>query len=283
MRTSSFSNERVIGVVSRYFIPVWLSVDDYGTQKSPADRAEWERIQKAAHGGNINVYVIASDGTPLGRMNVTQALNAEKNLLPFLDGIVTEQKLPSRKDAAVRASTANFDLPPKPHAVGNQVFHLWTTGERGRAEDWFQLSATDAASFAPPARVMASSSWDIPSDACKRLFLHFYPPTCNYRAEKGEVLSAELQAMATSVTPDRVCLVLKGQMRLKHDATPTGSMPAEIRANVVGAATFDRQRQAFVALQLATDHAEHTWSWQGKPAKTPVAFAVELVGLAEAK
>ena len=81
MRTGPFSDDRVIALLRRYFVPVWLSSDEYGQPLDPADRAEWKRIAR----GNIMVYLIASDGTVLDRMAVTQALQTERNLLPMLE------------------------------------------------------------------------------------------------------------------------------------------------------------------------------------------------------
>ncbi len=64
MRASSLSDERVIELVSRYFVPAWLSRDNYQLgARSDAERAEIRRIdldkrKRGLNGGTVCVYLL---------------------------------------------------------------------------------------------------------------------------------------------------------------------------------------------------------------------------------
>ena len=49
MRASSLSNSEVLDLLSRYFVPVLYSVDDYEqAKKNKAAADEWDRIRQLA-------------------------------------------------------------------------------------------------------------------------------------------------------------------------------------------------------------------------------------------
>src|SRR3954470_14802311 len=115
MRVSSLSDERVIALVSRYFVPAWLSRDHYQAgQATPEEREEVlrmdrDRQSRGLKGGSVCVYVLAPDGAVLATLPVQQA-HKPANLVPFLERIVAEQKLTPRSAEAAKATAA----PPRP-------------------------------------------------------------------------------------------------------------------------------------------------------------------------
>src|SRR5262249_4050578 len=149
MRTGPFSDDRVIALLRRYFVPVWLSSDEYGQPLDPADRAEWKRMAR----GNIMVYLIARDGTVLERMAVTQALQTERNLLPMLEKVVKDRKVKPRAADAIRATAAPVRPVPGPKKKNGLVLHVWTNGghDQRTADEWVELAPTEWAALAPPA------------------------------------------------------------------------------------------------------------------------------------
>lgn len=273
MRTSSFSNPQVIDVLTRYFVPVWLSTDEYGTAPTDADRAEWQRIQKTAHGGNIYVYLVSPDGRNIGQLGVTEALHAEEQLLPLLRKAIDAEKVKPRDAADIPKPR---EVLPKPAAGDGLALHLWTQGERGRADEWIVLAAADAAAFAPPAKTTAGATWQIPRATVDHLFRYFYPPIGNYPVTASEVHQGTLTATAVAVSATEVRLVFTGALVLRHDAASNGTMPARMESNVIGVGRYDRNRKTWTMLQLATDGAQHIWYWQGKPSRNRMGVAVEL-------
>src|SRR5437588_11420983 len=99
MRVSSLSDERVIALVSRYFVPVWLSRDHYQAgQVTPAEheevlRMDRDRQHRGLKGGSVCVYILAPDGAVTATMPVQQAHKPE-NLVPFLERIGAQQNRP---------------------------------------------------------------------------------------------------------------------------------------------------------------------------------------------
>src|SRR5262245_13835699 len=98
MRASSFSSPEVVALIGRYFVPAWLSNDDYALpKKAPGDAEEVLRLRRLAASknlvhGNVNVYLIEPDGSLIDTMGVGKAMEAE-NLLPWLQKIVQERGL----------------------------------------------------------------------------------------------------------------------------------------------------------------------------------------------
>src|SRR5579884_2672104 len=88
MRVSSLSDPRVIEVVSKYFVPVSVSRDDYQRDPRSQDekaellRLDRERARRGLKGGNVCAFIIAANGDVLATQPVQQAFKPE-NLLPF--------------------------------------------------------------------------------------------------------------------------------------------------------------------------------------------------------
>jgi hypothetical protein len=90
MRVSSLSDERVIALLTRYFVPAWLSRDRY--QLEPVSQAEKEELlridrergRRGLRGGTVCVFLVAPDGAVLATQPVQQASDPE-NLARFLE------------------------------------------------------------------------------------------------------------------------------------------------------------------------------------------------------
>src|SRR5438874_8913654 len=119
MRVSSLSNERVIDLVSAYFVPVWVSRDNYQLASRPKEekaeliRVDRERSARHLDGGAVCVYILASDGTLKTTLKVQKASKPEI-LIPFLEKLVEADHLPRRQPEALRASAAPKRAPRRP-------------------------------------------------------------------------------------------------------------------------------------------------------------------------
>ena len=85
MRAVSLSNTEVIGLLNRFFIPVYLSNEDYarGGAAPPAEKAELDRVRREGHAaklsvGSVHAYILAPDGRLLDSLHTAQAANAGK-------------------------------------------------------------------------------------------------------------------------------------------------------------------------------------------------------------
>jgi hypothetical protein len=275
MRTGPFSNDQVIRLLTQYFVPVWLSSDEYGCSLGEADRAEWKRIAD----GQIMVYVIAPGGSVPAKMSVTKALDTENNLLPMLRKVVQEQKLKPRDAAAIRASASS---PPTPtcRTEGGLMFHVFTAGGRDsrHADEWVELASAEWSAFAPPAKASVGFSWTVSRKAVDKLYRHFYPAVCNYKAENSKIEKAALTATVIAVSGSEVRLVLRGRLQMRHDVTDVKDQyPGYVIGDFVGVARYDRTQRTLTAFQLASESARYQTFWKGTPGGGPMAIAVELV------
>jgi hypothetical protein len=290
MRASSFSNADVIGLVSQYFVPVWTSNDDYArSKKQPAEAEELLRVKRLAAGkglvaGNVNVYLLDTDGGVIDTMGVGKAMEAE-NLLPWLRKFVADKGLKSRSPQAVQAS-ARPTLPvPGPQTPGGLVLHVWTRYlppnevEKGNTDDFVEVTAAEQAGLAPPANGKPGATWEVPRATAEKIASFFYPAVCHYDAHASKVRSASLTATLTSETPQEVQVALRGSVELDHSRD--GNIDGRVTAPILGLVRYDPGRKAVASLQLLSEKAEYVWHWEGRPSTSKIAVVVESVSRPE--
>ena len=282
MRVSSLSDPRVIDVVSKYFVPVAVSRDDYQRdprgqdEKAELLRLDRERARRGLKGGNVCAFVIAANGDVLATQPVQLAYKPE-NLLPFLQSIITDQKVEPRSEEAIRASAAK-PVDTKPKTEGGRIIHIWTcldTGlNRGLSNDRVELTAAQCKAFVPSDETKPGTSWDIPDEIAHKLFLYGYPPGPQWTTKDCKVLKGTLKATLAAVSNSEARIELEGEMVLKF---PLGR-PTEgrITARFVGVARADCKKQTLTSLELVSEEADYVWYWQGKPQLRKMRIAMEL-------
>src|SRR5439155_25734838 len=116
MRASSLSDDRVIRLVSTYFVPVHVSRDNYlFDAPDPAIQRELGRIDadrqaKKMEGGIVAVYVLDPDGAVIASITVQQAFYPDK-FVAFLEKVVADNKLLARQVVEVKITVSE----PPPH------------------------------------------------------------------------------------------------------------------------------------------------------------------------
>ncbi len=115
MRAGPLSSSRVIGLLNRYFVPVYISNEDYYTpagMASPDERAELSRLYNAAvkagfPNGTVLVYIVAPEGRLVTTMNVSSAVH-EDRLVGLLERAIQELRVPPGEPV----------VPPTPQFAG---------------------------------------------------------------------------------------------------------------------------------------------------------------------
>jgi hypothetical protein len=284
MRVSSLSDERVIALLSKYFVPAWVSRDDYQLDpRSKAEQAELERIDAERHkrgleGGTVCVFVLNPDGGVLATQRVQLAYKPE-NLVPFLEKIIADKRLTPRDAEAIRASAAR---PPaiKPRTEGGLLVHIWTRcdqagSNRGVSHDRVELTAAEWKAFVPAADVRPGKSWTIPDKVAHKLFQYCYPPGPIWKVNDCKVLKGTLKATLVAASAQEARINLQGEMELSF---PNTGKPTDgrITARLVGVAHAEVKKQALTSLALISEQAEYVWYWQGKPQPIKMRIAQEL-------
>lgn len=280
MRVSSLSDARVIALISKYFVPAWVSRDDY--QLDPRGKeaaAELERIDADRHkrgleGGTVCVFVLDPDGGVRATLPVQKA-SKPANLIPLLEKIVADTKATPRDAEAIMATAAQ---PPeiKPKTEGGRLVHIWTrcdqpSTNRGLSHDRVELTATEMQAFVPPADAKRGDSWKIPDTIAARLFQYCYPPGPVWSVKESKVRSATLKATLS----DETRIQLEGELELHY---PNRGKPTDgrITARLVGFARIDAKNKKLTSLALVSAQADYVWYWQDKPQPIKMRIAMEL-------
>jgi hypothetical protein len=284
MRVSSLSDERVIRLISKYFVPVWVSRDSYQLDpRNKEEQAELERIDAERHkrgleGGTVCVFVLDPDGDVLATQPVQLAYKPE-NLVPFLEKIIADKKLTPRDAEAVRATTVQ-PAEIKPKTEGGRLVHVWTRGDQkgvnnGLSHDRVELTTAEGKAFAPPSDSRPGTSWKISEEIAGKLFQYCYPPSPHWRAKDCKVLRATLTATLVAVSAGEARIKLEGEMELSfpHTGKPTDG---RVTAHFVGVAHYDRKKEALTSLRLIAEQTDYVWYWQGKPQPIKMRIALEM-------
>jgi hypothetical protein len=283
MRVSSLSDKRVIDLITKYFVPVWVSRDNYQLDPpSAAERAELERIdldraKRKLEGGTVCVFVLDAEGGVLATQRVQRAYKPE-NLVPFLEKIVADKHLKPRSAASIRASAAA----PKtiePKTEGGRFVHIYTRCDRpgangGLSQDRIELTAEECKAFVPAADTRAAT-WKLPDALAHKLFQYSYPPQPHWKVTSCKVLSGTLKATRISTSAGETHLKLEGEMKLSfpHTGKPTDG---RITAQFVGMARANVKKQTLTSLTLVSEQAKYVWFWQGKPQPMEMRIALEM-------
>jgi hypothetical protein len=281
MRASSLSNKDVTELLSSYFVPVWLSTDDF--ELAPKDSKETEmylryRKQAKAQGlsaGNVQVYIIMPDGTLRTTLHVAKAMQPEK-LRSLLAKTVEECVLEPRPTGA----QGSAKMRPRRRTEGKEgvEFHIMTRylGPRaasGLAEAWVPVTAAECAQFVPR-ELRKDLSWSLPAETTSKIYRQFFPPMPNYKPDGSKVEESSLTATVAALDGNRALIRLRGTVRLKHSmAVKDGD--GDIRARISGYALVDGKARTLQELALVTDDAEFVWHWQGKPQPSKMIACVE--------
>lgn len=282
MRVSSLSNPRIVELISKYFVPAWVSRDDY--QREPRDqdekaelqRLDRDRARRGFKGGTVCVFFVAANGDVLATQPVQQAFKPE-NLLPLLQKIIADHKLEPRSEEAIRDSAAK-PAEVKPKTEGSRLIHIWTRldsgANHGLTNDRVELTAAQCKAFLPPAEAKPGTSWDIPEEIAHKLYQYSYPPGAQWVAKDCKVMKGTIKATLADESGTEARIRLEGEMELKY---PVGK-PTEgrVTARFIGTARADRKKQTLATLAVVSEQADYVWQWQGKPQPRKMRIALEM-------
>lgn len=281
MRASSLSNPRIISTLNRFFVPVYISNEDYSPTGSaaPAEKAERmriyaETIKAGLSSGTVHVYIIAPDGRPIDSMHVARAYKIEE-LSALLDRTITRLKVvegkplvaPTPQSRAPWAGNDSLVLHLVARNVerknGVDIPHRVRLGETNSAnwgsypvEDWIVLDAEQQSKLLPRNTVTAGQSWDVDAGTASLILTHVYPSTENNDLSKNKIERLALRATVLTIRDGTVRARLDGQFRMKHTFYEKED-DLHVEAALVGLLEFDAVSRRIKSMQLATNGATH--------------------------
>lgn len=275
MRAVSLSNNQVISLLNRYFVPVFVSNADFaeGGSASPAAKAELRRIFQEGYAqklsvGTVHAYVVAPDGHLLDSMHTAQVAKPEL-LVAMLERAVQRLGTPPGEPVVPPAPPAPPSGAPgslRLHVVarylerkGNALVPVENAGGNWSAlpgEDWLVLSRAEWTKWLPPGTAAVGMSWDIDPAAAAMLLKRFYPPTEENDLSNSRIEHQSLRATVISVRNGVARARLEGSLRMKHPFyhKDDGNF---VEATVAGYLDFDLAKRQIRALRLVTDGATY--------------------------
>lgn len=283
MRAGPLSNDNVVKLLNRFFVPVYVSNEDYrATGPAPREeRIEYQRIYREAlqaglSTGTVHAYVLTSDGHPVDSLHVAQAARVEL-LTAMLECSVTRLQ-PKEGDPAVRPRGQTV-APSRP--AGAVVLHVTSRylrqqgselvplGEEAglgltrnagwsayAAEGWVVFTRDECARLLPSGRVRVGLSWELDRELSARLLNHFYPATENNDLAKNRLEDHSLLATVLSITQGVARVRLDGRLRMKHPFYHRDD-DNEVQATLAGYADWDQESKQFRVLRIATLRATY--------------------------
>ena len=270
MRAGPLSNDNVIDTLNRYFVPVFVSNEDYDQKTgvaSPQEKKEYRRLfdeflEKKLPCGTVHVYLIGTDGHAIESMHVANASRTEK-LMGMLQrcvdrlGIRPGQPLVKPRDTSV--------APPAP--AGSLVLHLVSRGENTGpqggswrefpAENWIVLSAIQADGLRPRQTPTPGASYDVTSATATKILQYFYPQSEDPTDSAWTKMDVEsLKATVLSVNHGAASARLEGRIQLHRNFYPGKYSPERMTATLLGFMRWEPATRRITSFKLVTDEAK---------------------------
>lgn len=265
MRAGPLSNSKVIELLNKYFVPVYVVNEDY-SKRGPApkeEKAERDRIFKEGHGlglsvGSVHVYVLRPDGRLLDSMHVAKAAKPT-NLIAMLQRAVD--------DLGTRASVPVVE--PAPQAAspvceeGSLRLHLVSRSLDGKGawsefpvENWIVLTPEEQKKLLPAADAKMGDSWAIEGGIAEKILTHFYPATENNDVSKNKFLAKQLNATVVTKSTAATRVRLDGKLKMQHSFYHKDDGKI-VEADVTGFLDFDRQHEKVTSVRIVTEKATY--------------------------
>jgi hypothetical protein len=280
MRASSLSQPRVIEILSRYFIPIWMPSDEAGlSARGKTEAEEHARVQRLARErglqtGMVYVYLLDAQGTPTDTMVVSRAAKPE-NLLPLLEKVVNRAPLqPRSTPLVVRPRTPATQTKSDKLRLHIRTQQLGSNAHLGPTDDWVELTPAETAKFLPPSEARVGSTWSVPREVADKIYSNCFPIVPHYQVSDSKIAQASLTATVTEIGPATTQIRLRGSLKMKHD--PAGKeSDGWVTATLLGFVEVDAGRRTASNLQLVSEEANLIWHWKGEPIPARFQIAVQ--------
>jgi hypothetical protein len=281
MRASSLSNPEVIALLNRYFVPVYVSNEDYGKNGTapPEEKAEKQRIYLEAlraklSAGTVHAYVTDPDGHTIDSQHVATAYKPAK-LIEMLQRSIDRLKTPEGKPLVEprpqsRAPQADAgalvlhlvsrhvqkkgnDLVPTRTVLGQPSAANWGAYPQ---ENWIVLTGDDVKQLLPGQKPSPGVSWELDRTTAAKILTYVYPSTENNDIGTNRIDEQSLRATVISVHNGIVRARLDGRLRMKHPFYHKDD-DNFVDARLTGYMDFDPVKQEISTLRIVTTDATY--------------------------
>jgi hypothetical protein len=274
----SLSNRQVISLLNTYFVPVYISNEDYQEAgvAPPEEKAELRRIFQEGYAANlsvgtVHVYLLRPNGRLLDTMHTAPAANPQ-NLIPMLERCV--QTLGTSAGTALVTPKPLSPPPAGPETLRLRVVSRWLDRQDGKlvlagqdendanwsalpSAEWILWGADQWKPLLPPESLRVGQAWTLTGKEVRSLLAHFYPPTESWEPRPERIQTFTLRATLLSREGNRCRARLEGQLRLKHPFYHTKDDANYVTAPFVGYLEFAADRSRIFSLSLVTEEATY--------------------------
>jgi len=181
MRAGPFSDDKIIKILNRYYVPFYASHEDYERGENGVPKEEtavFSKLMQVFHAakfetGSVFVYIFTGDLTPLGTLHVAKASNTDV-LEKFLMGYVSR----------IPISGGEVSFKPRPQSVpppaskDSLILHVFIRGinmvRKFPHEDYIVVSPEEIQRLLPPAR-RTGESWALDQQVATRVGQRIHP------------------------------------------------------------------------------------------------------------
>ena len=265
MRAGPLSDDRIIKTLNTYFVPYYVTFEDYWTGTNGVPKEEAEEFQKIMaefrktkfSGGTVHAYVFTADRVPLGSLHVAEASKLEV-LRSFLSGFVSKLSIaPAAPSFAPRPQS----VPP---AAGKDsvVVHVFIRGitivKEFPHEDWIVFTPQDVQRLLASGSQKSETTWWLDRTVAAKFGERLHPTLQWLVAEPDGSFKTRIDNLdikATMLTSNENVSVAKLEGKLKMLRTAYGYDPdkSTVRANLSGYIRFKDKR--ILALELVVKDA----------------------------
>lgn len=289
MRAGPLSNDKVIALLNRFYIPVYTSNEDYAdksTAVTPEEKAEKQRIfiefSDARLGtGDVHVYILKPDGHALAGLDIGSAMNIEKEVALLEQSAAKLGTAAGDPVIAPRATSA----PPKADP-GALILHLTARGQgtgpkagswrEFPSENWIILKRDQWLKLLPsanPGPGAVGNAWDMDREVMAEPLHRFYPQTEETTDDaRTQIDRQEMRATIVSIESGVTTARIAGKLSMRRTNTSGKPDSNLIEADIAGSIQWEttgKDAPRVRSLQLVTSRALH--------GKEPFEVAVQSV------
>ncbi len=278
MRAGPLSDDRIIDLLNRHFVPVSVSNDAYTRGEISKEdhelkisivRESW-KDDRIIRTGEDAVYVLTPDGKFYDAIRAPDSIRVAF-LRPFLERMVSDLKV-KPLDRPIVDPMVQSKRPKT--SEGQIVLHnaarYIPKGEgwaKMPAEDWIVLDRGEWSKFLPANDAKIGTRWDVDSEVVRKILVNFYPPTGNTDTKKNKIENMVLTATLVSRENGTARVRLDGALKMKHPWFTTGLGPGaavqqgeeyfvEIK-KIIGFVDCDLEAPAIRSLRVLGDKATY--------------------------
>jgi hypothetical protein len=272
MRAGPLSNGKVIDLLNRYFVPVYIANEEYtrdGTASVAEKAARAQMLREAWKGSTQHAlfmasdaacYFMSKDGHVVDALRLPDCLDTQK-MMDMLESVISRLHAKAGK-TLVEPAPQHTVFTPKV-TPGSVALHL-TARYIPSGGTWKQLPGEDIIVLekpewqkllAPQAKV--GTTWEVDKDVATKILSNFYPPTSNRDPLTNRIDDSPLKATVVSVKDGTVRVRLDCELKMKHRFLPIKDDDHFVTATVVGFVDYDGGKKEIKNVRMVTEKAAY--------------------------